>query len=156
MRPPITPQIGLVLLTYLSYINRISMSLSPLVLALRIKDHRLSNFSEQHMIWCWCSIMKCYFWKSFAIHFFFILLSAVQKWMMQSGIIQSRGPSIMRAGSLYFPQPLTPTRQQYPIRYSIIPKLLFPAFSILTDEMSSVFTGQLLHHSALLWKKNLC
>lgn len=53
MRPPITPRIGLVLVTYISYINRIIMSSSPLVLALRKKDHRLSNFSEQHMIWCW-------------------------------------------------------------------------------------------------------
>lgn len=71
---------------------------------------------------------------------------------MQSGIIQSLRPSIMRSGSRPpspLPQPLTPTRQQRPIRCSIIVKRPLPAGgapgSRFYDWMSSAFTGQLLH-----------
>lgn len=43
-----------------------------------------------------------------------------EKWMMQSGIVQSQRPSIMRAGSQCFYQPLTLSRQQHLMRYLII------------------------------------
>lgn len=103
--------------------------------------------------------MKCYIWSCFLIPIFFPLFDTSgptwahvhisKKWMMQSGIVQSQRPTVTRAGSRCFPRPLTPSRQQHLMRHLIILKWLFPAggapCSGFYDQMSSTFTGQLLH-----------